>query len=117
VVQNLEGGPPISGTLVDIGAQGALLSLARHVAVGEAVRLEFPRGSGEPSGRGRTMIGSVVHARGESGGAVVGVAFGWHTAVGPRSLRFDRESAPSSWLSRLLRRIGVRRAAVASASG
>ena len=116
VVQRLDGGPPIPGTLLDIGGGGALLSLGRRLAAGEAFRLIFPRKPRERAGPGRTMIGSVVHSRDDSGRAIVGVAFGWDAAVAPRSMRIDRASAPSSWLARLLRSVGGRRAADASAS-
>jgi hypothetical protein len=98
LVHDLSGGETLKGELADLGKGGARLLVDRPLAEGHVVRLVFPRRS-EPGHRnGRTIVGQVVHSSRHARGSVVGIAFGWDTAVaeslGPRAPR----KACWSWL-------------------
>jgi hypothetical protein len=97
LVHRLGGGPSLKGSLADVGGGGARLILDRPLGSGEVIRLVFPPRSGDASRQGQMILGQVVHSQAESGGHVVGVAFGWDASFGESVRPAARETGFLSW--------------------
>lgn len=75
-VKSLRGGNAFKGNVINLGAWGLALYTKRFAGVGEPVELAFQSGGGAADGEVFKIHGSVAHARIESDGNILGIAFG-----------------------------------------
>lgn len=75
-VRSLRGGNTFRGNVINLGAWGLALYTKRFIGVGQPVELAFQFGNGAADGEVIKIQGSVAHARIESDGNILGIAFG-----------------------------------------